>query len=54
MWWYNRGLGLGLGSGLPFGLEPSAFRVRVSDEIVDLVLGLESSTFRVRVMVRIR
>ena len=35
---------MGLGSGLPFGLESSAFRVRVSVEIDDLVLGLESST----------
>ena len=29
-----------LGSGLPFGLESSAFRVRLSVEIDDLVLGL--------------
>ena len=29
---------------MPFGLESSAFRVRVSDEIDDLVSGLESST----------
>ena len=47
-----------------FGLESSAFRVRVNDEIDDLVLGLESSTlglelwlestaFRLRVMVRV-
>ena len=45
---------LGLMSGLPLGLESSAFRVRVSDEIDNLVLGVESSTFRVRVMVRFR
>ena len=31
-------------SGLPFGLQLSAFRVRVSVEIDDLVLDLESST----------
>ena len=37
-------LGLGLGSVLPFGLESSAFRVRVSVEIDDFMLGLESST----------
>ena len=47
---------------MPFGLESSAFRVRVSVEIDDLVLGLESSTlglglwlessaFRVRIRV---
>ena len=29
---------------MPFGLESSAFRVRFSVEIHDLVLGLESST----------
>ena len=31
---------LGLGSGLPLGLELSAFRVRLNVEIDDLVLGL--------------
>ena len=56
---------LGLGSGRVFGLESSAFPVRVSVEIDDLVLGLESSTlglglwlessaFRVRIRVRVR
>ena len=30
---------------MPFGLQLSAFRVRVSVEIDDLVLDLESSTF---------
>ena len=29
---------------MPFGLESSAFRVRVREEIDDLVLDLESST----------
>ena len=63
------GVGLGLGLGfvvvesrfgvrrrvwIAFGLESSAFRLRVSDEDDDLVLGIESSTFRVRVMVTIR
>ena len=49
---------------MPFGLESSAFRDRVSDEIDDLLLGLESNTlglelwlessaFRVRDRVRI-
>ena len=49
---------------MPFGLESSAFRVRVSVEIDDLALGLESSTlllelwlestaFRIRVRVRV-
>ena len=38
---------------MAFGLESSAFRVRDSVEIDDLVFGLESSTFRVRVLVRI-
>ena len=38
---------------MAFGLESSAFRVRDSVEIDDLVFGLESSTLRVRVMVRI-
>ena len=45
---------LGLGSGIASGLESSAFGLRDSVEIDDLVLGLESSTFRVRVLVRIR
>ena len=55
---------LGLGFGLSFRLESSAFRVRVSVEIDDLVLGLESSTlglelwlestiFKLRVRVRV-
>ena len=50
---------------MPFGLESSAFRVRVSVEIDDLELVLESSTlgfelwlessaFRVRIRVRVR
>ena len=50
---------------MPFGLESSAFRVRLSVEIDDLVLGLssgtlalelwlESSAFRVRIRVRVR
>ena len=39
---------------MAFGLKSSAFRLRDSGEIDDLVLGLESSTFRVRVLVRIR
>ena len=39
---------------MALGLEPSAFRLRDSVEIDDLVFGLESSTFRVRVLVRIR
>ena len=39
---------------MDFGLESSAFRVRDSVEIDDLVFGLESSTFRGRVLVRIR
>ena len=49
---------------MPFGLQSSAFRVRVSVEIDNLVLGLqwsilglelwfESSAFRVRVRVRV-
>ena len=38
---------------MAFGLELSAFRVRDSVQIEDLVFGLESSTFRVRIMVRI-
>ena len=38
---------------MAFVLESSAFRVRDSVEIDDLVFGLESSTFRVRVLVRI-
>ena len=38
---------------MAFGLESSAFRVRYSVLIDDLVFGLESSTFRVRVLVRI-
>ena len=38
---------------MAFGLESSAFRVRDSVEIDDLVFGLESSTFTVRVLVRI-
>ena len=56
---------LGLGSGLPFGLESSAFRVRVSVEIhvlelvlesstLGLELWLESSAFRDRIRVRVR
>ena len=36
-----------------FGLESSAFMLRVSVVTDELMLGLESSTFRVRVMVRI-
>ena len=36
-----------------FCLEQSAFRLRASVEIDELVLGLETRTFRVRVMVRI-
>ena len=39
---------------MAFGLESSAFRVRDSVEIDDLVFRLESSTFRVRVLFRIR
>ena len=39
---------------MAFELESSAFRLRDSVEIEDLVLGLELSTFRVRVLVRIR
>ena len=50
---------------MPFGLESTAFRVRLSVEIDDLVLGLysstlvlelwlESSAFRVRIRVRVR
>ena len=50
---------------MPFGLESSAFRVRVSVGIDDLELGLESSTlaldlwlesnaFRVWIRVRVR
>ena len=49
---------------MPFGLQLSAFRVRVSVEIDDLVLDLESSTlglelwlesaiFKLRVRVRV-
>ena len=49
---------------MPFGLGSSAFRVRVSVEIEDLVFGFESSTlglelwlestaFRLRVRVRV-
>ena len=50
---------------MPFGLQLSAFRVRVSVEIDDLVLDLESSTlglelwlestiFKLKVRVRVR
>ena len=39
---------------MAFGLESSAFRLRDSVEIDDLVFGIESNTFRVRVLVRIR
>ena len=41
-------------SGVHFGSESSAFPLRVSVEIDDLVLALESSTFRDRVMVKIQ
>ena len=50
---------------MPFGLESSGFRVRISVEIEDLELVLEASTlglefrlessaFRVRIKVRVR
>ena len=44
---------VGLSVRIAFWLESSAFRLRVSVEMDELVLALETSTFRVRVTVRI-